>query len=128
MDRPLLEAQLRLHALDPAPLARALGDAVTFEGYLAALERRRARAGLAGLAQPMQWLHEHRPPPDAPAAVLRRASTGTSMQSILITARGFLRSASAVASTVRVFPEPVGPRKRKFPIGRPDGFIPVKYI
>ena len=27
MDRPLLEAQLRLHALDPAPLARALGDA-----------------------------------------------------------------------------------------------------
>jgi aminoglycoside phosphotransferase (APT) family kinase protein len=69
MDRPLLEAQLRLHALDPAPLARALGDAFTFEGYLASLERRRARAGLAGLAQPMQWLHEHRPPPDAPAVI-----------------------------------------------------------
>ena len=69
MDRPLLEAQLRLHALDPAPLARALGDAVTFEGYLAALERRRARAGLAGLAQPMQWLHEHRPSRESPPVI-----------------------------------------------------------
>ena len=69
MARPLLEAQLRLHALDPAPLARALGDAVTFEGYLGALERRRSRAGLSGLAQPMRWLHEHRPPPDAPAVI-----------------------------------------------------------
>ena len=52
MDRPLLEAQLRLHGLDPAPLARALGDAVTFEGYLATLERRvgPGRAGRSGAA------------------------------------------------------------------------------
>ena len=64
MDRPLLEAQLRLHALDPAPLARALGDAATFDGYLASLGRRIDRAGLTGLAELMRWLHEHRPPPE----------------------------------------------------------------
>jgi len=69
MDRPLLEAQLRLHALDPAPLARALGDAVTFEGYLASLGRRVARARLTGLAELMRWLHEQRPPPQAPPVI-----------------------------------------------------------
>ena len=37
-------------------------------------------------------------------------------------------SPSAVASTVRVFPDPVGPRNRKFPIGLPGALMPVKYI
>jgi aminoglycoside phosphotransferase (APT) family kinase protein len=69
MDRPLLQAQLRLHALDPAPLARALGDAFTFEGYLASLERRVARAGLTGLSELLGWLHERRPPPEAPPVI-----------------------------------------------------------
>ncbi len=69
MDRPLIEAQLRLHALDPAPLARALGDAVTFEGYLASLGRRVARAKLTGLAELMRWLHEQRPAPAAPPVI-----------------------------------------------------------
>ena len=69
MDRLLLEAQLRLHALDPAPIARALGDAVTFEGYLASLGRRVARAGLTGLTELMRWLHEQRPPPQAPPVI-----------------------------------------------------------
>ena len=36
--------------------------------------------------------------------------------------------ASAVASTARVFPEPVGPRNRKFPIGRPTGESPARYV
>ena len=31
-----------------------------------------------------------------------------------------------VASTIRVLPEPVGPRKRKFPIGRPAGDKPAR--
>ncbi len=68
MHRALLDAQRRLHALDAAPLARALGDAATFEGYLAALERRIERAALTGLAASMRWLREHRPPP-APLAI-----------------------------------------------------------
>jgi aminoglycoside phosphotransferase (APT) family kinase protein len=57
------DAQLRLHTLDAAPLARALGEAATFDGYLAALERRIAGAGLTGLAGLMSWLRERRPPP-----------------------------------------------------------------
>ena len=69
MDRPLVEAQLRLHALDPAPLARALGDAITFDGYLASFGRRIDRAGLTGLVELMRWLHERRPPPGAPPVV-----------------------------------------------------------
>ena len=35
---------------------------------------------------------------------------------------------SAVASTMRVFPEPVGPRNRKLPMGRSGLFIPARYI
>jgi len=69
MDRPLLEAQLRRHALDPAPLARALGDAVTFDGYLASVERRVARAALTGLAELLRWLRERRPSPEAPPVI-----------------------------------------------------------
>jgi aminoglycoside phosphotransferase (APT) family kinase protein len=69
MERPLLDVQLRLHALDAAPLARALGEAVTFDGYVAALERRVARAGLHGLIASMRWLREHRPRPAAPPVI-----------------------------------------------------------
>jgi aminoglycoside phosphotransferase (APT) family kinase protein len=61
MDRLLLDAQLRLHALDPSPLTRALGDAIGFDRYLASLEQRIEGGGLAGLAAPMRWLREHRP-------------------------------------------------------------------
>jgi aminoglycoside phosphotransferase (APT) family kinase protein len=65
MERPLgmagvlLDAQLQLHALDPASLARALGEVVTFDGYLASLDRRIDRAGLTGLAPVMTWLRGH---------------------------------------------------------------------
>jgi len=65
----LLDAQLRLHALDPAPLARALGDAATFDGYLAALARRIAHASLSGLAPVMTWLGTHRLRPGAPPVI-----------------------------------------------------------
>lgn len=65
MERPLLDAQLRLHALDATRLVRALGEAVTFDGYVAALERRVIRTGLHGLTSSMRWLREHRPPPAA---------------------------------------------------------------
>ena len=41
---------------------------------------------------------------------------------------GILYQASAVASTIRVLPEPVGPRNRKFADRRPGAFIPVKCI
>jgi aminoglycoside phosphotransferase (APT) family kinase protein len=64
MDRVLVEAQLRLHALDAGPLVRALGDAVTFDGYLAAFERRITSAALTGLAPAVRWLRAHRPPAD----------------------------------------------------------------
>ena len=72
--RPLLEAraagmgavladlQLRLHALDPAPLARALGAAGTFDGYLDRLAGRIERARLDGLAPLLGWLRAGRPP------------------------------------------------------------------
>jgi aminoglycoside phosphotransferase (APT) family kinase protein len=69
MQRVLLDAQLRLHALDPAPLARALGEAASFVGYLAALEQRVARAQLRGLTGSMRWLREHQPPSSAPPVI-----------------------------------------------------------
>src|SRR5208337_3507788 len=37
-------------------------------------------------------------------------------------APGSPNSASAIASTTRVLPDPVGPRKRRFPTGRRGGF------
>ena len=43
-----------------------------------------------------------------------------SAQSILMTARGFFTSASAVASTMRVLPLPVGPKKEEV-ADRPSG-------
>jgi aminoglycoside phosphotransferase (APT) family kinase protein len=65
MDRALLDAQLCLHGLDPAPLARALGDAVSFEGYLTRFERRVDQGALGGLRAAMRWLRDRRPPPAA---------------------------------------------------------------
>ena len=42
----------------------------------------------------------------------------------MIRDRGSFGKDSAVASTIRVFPDPVGPRNRKFPTGRPTGDRP----
>src|ERR1700751_5738317 len=49
-----------------------------------------------------------------------------SAQSTLITARGSPNSTSAVASTTRVLPAPVGPRNNRFPTGRPGEFRPAR--
>ena len=68
MPATLARLQLRLHALDPAPVARALGEAGTFDGYLLRMGRRIERADLAGLAGVLAWLHRARPG-DGPAAV-----------------------------------------------------------
>lgn len=65
MDRVLTDAQLRLHALDPAPLVRALGEAIGFDGYLTALERRVTAAALTGLAPALRWLRARCPPAEA---------------------------------------------------------------
>jgi aminoglycoside phosphotransferase (APT) family kinase protein len=69
MDRVLLDAQFRLHALDAGPLVRSLGDAVTFEGYLAAFERRITSTALTGLAPALRWLRAHRPPDAGPPVI-----------------------------------------------------------
>src|SRR5580700_2175426 len=49
-----------------------------------------------------------------------------SAQSTLITARGSPNRISAAASTMRVLPEPVGPRNSRFPTGRPVELIPAQ--
>jgi aminoglycoside phosphotransferase (APT) family kinase protein len=59
----LAELQLRLHALDPGPVARALGEAGTLEGYLDTLGRRIAGADLAGLRPLLDWLRRGPPAP-----------------------------------------------------------------
>ena len=64
LDRVLVDLQLRLHALDAAPLRRALGAEATFDGYLDALARRIDRTALAGLAPLLGWLRERRPADD----------------------------------------------------------------
>src|ERR1051326_885100 len=38
------------------------------------------------------------------------------------------KSVSAAASTIRVLPEPVGPRKSRFAIGRPGRHIPANTV
>lgn len=75
--RVLALAQVRLHALDAEALLRALDEegraagggfdrqAITYEGYLAALDRRIREGPLAGLSDGMRWLVEHRPTPGA---------------------------------------------------------------
>jgi len=69
MARVLADLQLRLHALDAAPLRRALGAAGTFDGYLDGLGRRIDEAGLTGLASLLGWLRACRPPPTGAAAI-----------------------------------------------------------
>jgi aminoglycoside phosphotransferase (APT) family kinase protein len=68
MERALLDAQLRLHRLDPAPLTRVLGDAVSFDAYLAQMERHAEQGALDGLRGALRWLGARRPPP-APVAI-----------------------------------------------------------
>ena len=67
MGAVLAGAQLRLHALDPAPLARALGRAGTLDGYLDTEAGRIARAKLDGLLPLLDWLRARRPPETAAA-------------------------------------------------------------
>jgi aminoglycoside phosphotransferase (APT) family kinase protein len=73
----LVEMQLRLHGLDAEVLLQALDregradsrtggppisrEVVTFEGHLARLEQRVARASPHGLEKAVAWLAEHRP-------------------------------------------------------------------
>lgn len=66
MDRVLVDIQMRLHALDPAPLRRALGEAITFERYLEVMERRIVAGALTGLAPALRWLRSRRPPETPP--------------------------------------------------------------
>jgi len=51
-----------------------------------------------------------------------------SAQSILMQARGLPNNACAIASTTRVLPEPVGPKNKKFAIGRPGGLRPATNV
>jgi aminoglycoside phosphotransferase (APT) family kinase protein len=69
MDRPLLDAQLRLHALDPKPIADALGEPGTLDGHLASLERRLVNPALSGLTGLMRWLRERRPARATPLVI-----------------------------------------------------------
>ena len=78
LSRVLVEAQLRLHALDAEALLRAMDDegrdsratggpaisrdVITLEGHLAQLEARIARGALDGLRPAMTWLVDQRPP------------------------------------------------------------------
>jgi aminoglycoside phosphotransferase (APT) family kinase protein len=71
------DMQVRLHALDAEVLLQALDregppisrDVATFEGHLAHLERRVARAGLHGLEPALRWVLDHRPA-DGPTRVI----------------------------------------------------------
>jgi aminoglycoside phosphotransferase (APT) family kinase protein len=66
MDRVLVDIQTRLHALDPAPLRHALGEAITFERYLDTMERRIVAGALTGLAPALRWLRSRPPRETAP--------------------------------------------------------------
>ena len=67
MGAVLADLQCRLHALDPAPLSRALGPPGSFDGYLDAFAGRIERAKLDELAPLLGWLRARRPPFAAPA-------------------------------------------------------------
>jgi aminoglycoside phosphotransferase (APT) family kinase protein len=58
----VVEAQLRLHALDPGSVRGTLPD---LDGYLDRLGRRIEAAGLDGLAPLLGWLRQRRPRPEA---------------------------------------------------------------
>ena len=69
----LVEAQLRLHALDAEVLLDAVEreprDMITFGALLADLGRRVAGRPLEGLQRAMEWLLAHRPPEPARRAI-----------------------------------------------------------
>jgi aminoglycoside phosphotransferase (APT) family kinase protein len=71
----LAESQLRLHALDPVPILRAIGAAgfpaerLRPDADLARIGERVPALGLAGLAPGVAWLHAQRPPAPAHAVV-----------------------------------------------------------
>ena len=67
MGAVLAAAQARLHALDAAPLARALGAAGTLDGYLETEAGRIARAKLDGLRPLLDWLRARQPRESATA-------------------------------------------------------------
>jgi aminoglycoside phosphotransferase (APT) family kinase protein len=72
----LVRAQRQLHALDPAPVVKAIEAAVpggsaehTVAGQLAQYERRVARGALLGLAPALGWLRANRPTVEGPAVI-----------------------------------------------------------
>src|SRR5207249_636683 len=73
----LVDMQMRLHALDPDVLWRALDadapaiarDVMTFGGYLRRLAARVDDGALDGLRPAMRWLLDHRPPEPAPLSI-----------------------------------------------------------
>ena len=67
MGAVLAGAQARLHGLDAAPLARALGPAGTLDGYLETEAGRIARAKLDGLRPLLDWLRARQPRQSATA-------------------------------------------------------------
>jgi aminoglycoside phosphotransferase (APT) family kinase protein len=75
VSRTLARTHAWLHTLDAGALLRALDEegldrsAITFDGYLAALERRVRADALAGLRDGMRWLLERRPAPGPRLAI-----------------------------------------------------------
>ncbi len=74
MPRAIARHQLELHAIDAAPLRRALEKAAvpkrlyTIEGWIDAMRERAQAWDLAGLSPGIAWLEANRPPdPNAPA-------------------------------------------------------------
>ena len=72
----LVRAQRQLHALDPAPVMKAIEAAApgasaehTVTGQLAQYEKRVARAALLGLAPALGWLRANRPTVEGPPVV-----------------------------------------------------------
>jgi aminoglycoside phosphotransferase (APT) family kinase protein len=72
----VVRAQRRLHALDPAPVLKAVEAAVpggakdhTVEGHIAQLETRIVRGALLGLAPALGWLRANRPAVEGPHVI-----------------------------------------------------------